>query len=230
MDIFQVYSLAASIVSIILAVFAVILAIVFYKMSSDLAQRTKESSDRIGSNVDRLEMVFDRLYSDTFGIMKDTVQDMRKQLWPDTSTSDSTIKDEIEKKTEEKITGIKKEIIGELSSLVQESRQITDGKLTDVNSRLTDILERTIAESRKAETEAREETIRETILNLIKSYQRQGKTITAGIIITDSTNGVVRSGFLRELFNMNEHGLITWSGNPDRLRLSDNIKLVDTND
>jgi hypothetical protein len=79
----EVAALIASIVSIIISGFAIWLSITFYRMSVGESAKTTEAANEIASGVKRLDDLFDRLYADTFGMMKDTLTDMRKHIWPD---------------------------------------------------------------------------------------------------------------------------------------------------
>ena len=75
-------SLIASIVSLIIGGFAIWLSVTFYRMSNKISEDTKGAAKGISASVRRLESLFDSLYSDTFSMMKDTVSDMRKHIWP----------------------------------------------------------------------------------------------------------------------------------------------------
>ena len=59
-------SLAASIASLTLAVIAIWLSVSFYRMSSRAAQSTTEAAKDVAVSVERLEKLFDKLYSDSF--------------------------------------------------------------------------------------------------------------------------------------------------------------------
>jgi hypothetical protein len=93
-------SLVASIASLVLAVLAIWLSIVFYKMSIAAASTTTEAAKGISASVERLEKLFDKLYADTFSIMRDTVSDMRKHIWPtdETSVQPDKAVEEVEKR------------------------------------------------------------------------------------------------------------------------------------
>jgi len=69
----EIISLIASITSVILAVGAIWLSITFYRMSSAASKATEEAAKGISASVERLEKLFDKLYSDTFSMMRDTV-------------------------------------------------------------------------------------------------------------------------------------------------------------
>jgi sensor histidine kinase YesM len=98
------FSIVASIVSVILAGFALWLSIVFYRMSNESSTKIKESADRIGASVDRLEILFNKLYADTFSMMKETVSDMRKHIWRDDKVSEDQTSEEAERRADEKIS------------------------------------------------------------------------------------------------------------------------------
>lgn len=74
-------SFVAAIVSIILGVYAIWLSIVFYRMSVAASAKLDKASSDVADNVRRLETLFDRMYSDTFSLVRDTYADMRREMW-----------------------------------------------------------------------------------------------------------------------------------------------------
>ena len=92
----EVASLIASIVSVLIGGLAIWLSLTFYKMSTQLSQDAKEASKGISASVERLEKVFDKLYTDTFSMVKETMSDMRKHIWPGKTAEDDQIAEEAE--------------------------------------------------------------------------------------------------------------------------------------
>lgn len=74
----DITSFATSIASLVFAIMAIWLSIYFFKMSSSASNEIKRASDDISSSVNKLEELFNKMYSDTFTMLKDTVSDMRK--------------------------------------------------------------------------------------------------------------------------------------------------------
>jgi hypothetical protein len=96
MDSITIAAFITSAVSAFIGIFAIWLSVTFFKMSSKLSESTKEAASHIGASVVRLEKIFDRLYNDIFSITKDTVSDMRKQLWR--ASMHSEVEEQAEKK------------------------------------------------------------------------------------------------------------------------------------
>ena len=65
----------------VLGIVAIWLAILFYRLSTDQAERIRSSATSIESTVARLEKLFEVMYHDTFSIVQDTVADMRTHIW-----------------------------------------------------------------------------------------------------------------------------------------------------
>jgi hypothetical protein len=76
----EVISLLSTIASLIFAVLAIWLSIVFYRLSITASKATEDVTKGISASVERLEKIFDKLYSDTFSVMRETVTDMRKHI------------------------------------------------------------------------------------------------------------------------------------------------------
>lgn len=178
----ELIPLVASIASLVLAVVAIWLSIMFFKLSSKLSESTHEAAKGIGSSVERLEKLFDKLYSDTFSMMRDTVTDMRKHIWPtDETEADKTV-EEAERRADEKISELKKAFEQQLSEML-ERQKLADSKVSSVRHEMRQLLDQAIVSSRQAESEAREETIREHILRELRVLRRRRPVTTLRDIV-----------------------------------------------
>lgn len=209
----EIGSLIASLVALGIALFAVWLSVVFYRMSTELSDSTKEAAKGIGASVDRLEKVFDTLYSDTFSLMRDTVSDMRKHIWPEETKPSDKISEEAEKRADQKVDALKAEIGRELAGLL-ERQQLTDVELASTRSELRSLVERAITESRKVEVEAREETVRGHILRQLRRLLRHRPFVTARELV-DAVGARSEFSFevlVNDLEKMKEEGIVHWEG------------------
>ena len=180
----EIFSIIASCVSVILAIVAMALSIFFFRMSSLLSESTKDASKSISAGVERLEKIFDKLYADTFSMMKETYSDMRKHVWPEENTDTDKITEEAEIKAEKKISLLKGEINNELSKMFQK-QEITDTKLSSIRGEMRNLINKTISSSRRVDIEAREETVRSKIRHLIIMMQRKRKNVHAEEIVDE---------------------------------------------
>ncbi len=73
-------SLVTALLSIILAVLSMVLSILFYRWSETSNKEMQRLSTDIGSNVKKIEAIFDKLYSDTFGMMKSNMEVMQSRF------------------------------------------------------------------------------------------------------------------------------------------------------
>ena len=142
------------------------LSIKFYKWSTDAAEKSNEAAKNISSNVQRLETLFDRLYSDTFGMMKDTVADMRKHIWTKNYTDDD-LSEKIEEKANDKISEVKKEINSELGELIKRLGK-TEEKIDSFKD-ISSLIDKAINETRKIESEVKKTSVDSNTLNTILS-------------------------------------------------------------
>lgn len=218
--IFNVISFIGSTASLVLAIVAIWLSFKFFEKSSEASEKTNEASKGISASVERLEKLFDKLYSDTFSVMKDTVSDMRKHLWSDKTVINEDINkiDEIaEKKAEDKITEIKNEISSELSQILQRQsidRKITEDKITSIKNELSNLFEKAISESRNAENVAREETLREFIIRTLKHQSKNMKKIVADdFIIWSTESNLIPRQVFNEMEKMAKENLL-WLSEP----------------
>lgn len=206
---FMVIGLISSLAALVLAVIAIWLSIVFFKMSSTLATSTTEVAKGLGAGVERLEKLFDKLYADTFSMMKDTVSDMRKHIWPDDQSTDADLTMEIENKADEKVSELKNEVDAELSKLLR-SQRVTEANIDSLRTEMRELIDRAISMSRSAEVEARVETIRDHIMQALKMFERRRLEATAINLVRhmkDQSGRVVQ-----ELKSMQEEGLLSLDG------------------
>ena len=208
MDIIGAISLIAAIASLILAIVAIWLSIVFYRMSSEISENTKEAAKGIGASVERLEKLFDKLYSDTFSMMRDTVSDMRKHMWPENDKTEEKITKEAEKRADNKFKIFESEIKEELSDLLKRQK-IADENMSSMQSELAQMMERVITTSRKLETEAREETIQGHIMKTILMLRKRGLRVNASHIVDRLSDVFPASRIIEELAGMERDGIIT---------------------
>lgn len=219
---FEILSILATLV---LGGLAIWLSVFFYKLSSQSSTRIKEASDRIGASVDKLESLFDKLYADTFSVVRDTVSDMRNHILRTDTSSSQQVTEESKKRADEKIDLIRTQLQEDVSKLV--SRQnLTDSKIAQVGDELRTLISQAIAESRKAEVEAREETIRDHILRAYDALYKQNAHVTLSRITKSLKDRFTNNEIASELFSMKQGGIVKWDGRPDRIAYDEPIKLL----
>lgn len=207
-------SFAAAIASLVLAVVAIVLSILFYKMSAQLAEGTREAAKGIGASVEKLEKLFDRLYADTFSMMKETVSDMRKHAWGESPAEGPTILDEAEKKADEKIEALRRRIETQVGKIL-EGQQITDGRVKEVTNKLRGLVDKAIEDSRNVEHEAREETIRGHILRQVRMLRPRKHKATAEDVVDRLAGQFPIEAIIAELRRMRRENILAHEGEPD---------------
>lgn len=206
----EISYIIASCTSAILAIVAIVLSIIFFRMSLGFSESAKEASKSISACVERVEKLFDKLYADTFSMMKETYSDIRKHMWPGESTDTAKITEEAEIKAEEKITSLKSEMDKELLKMFQK-QEITDKKLSSTRDEMRHLLDKAISSSRRVEIEAREETVRNQIRHLIRMMQRERKKVVADEIVDRLANKLNPSKVISEMEKMVDEGELSLS-------------------
>lgn len=205
--------LIASIVSLVLAVGAIWLSVVFFRMSNEAHKATTEAAKGIDASVKRLENLFDKLYSDTFSMMKDTVSDMRKHIWSggdqDLSEDRNTILEEADRKAEAKVAEVKAAMEQQLSEILARQR-VSEGGLTEVRGEMRSLLEKAIHTSRQIDSEAREETVRDHIISQLRRARARGKTLTAMELVDALRDTMPPHRIVTEFSGMKSDGLISY--------------------
>lgn len=91
MENLQLFTIIVSISSILLAIVAITLSILFYVWSRKSNEDIQKTSIHIDHNTEKIEKLFDRFYTDTFGIMKGTIAAMQKSVFPDGDSESESI-------------------------------------------------------------------------------------------------------------------------------------------
>ena len=221
----EMVGLIASITSLVLAIGAIWLSIVFFKMSNEASKSTTEAAKGIDASVKRLENLFDKLYSDTFSMMKDTVSDMRKHIWSGDGVGSgagnkSDILEEADRKAEEKVQEIKSALDKQLNEILEKQKMV-GGRVSGIGKELEVLLDNAIQTSRMIEIEAREETVRNHILMALRSFARRRKIVTAEELVESLRDNIPSKRIINELESMKEEGVIFY----DDEYLSPNTKI-----
>ncbi|MEO2214570.1 hypothetical protein ABGV40_27240 [Paenibacillus amylolyticus] len=149
----EVFSIISSVFSIVLGIVAIWLSILFYRMSEKSSRELEKSSNSIDASVKKLETLFDKLYSGTFSMMKETVTDMRKHVYSKSNISvNSDLGLEIEDKTNIAV-----------SKAVDEIR-----RSQKTEEELEELINSVIKRSKEVEKSITHSAIRETVIEFLK--------------------------------------------------------------
>jgi uncharacterized membrane-anchored protein YhcB (DUF1043 family) len=205
----EIISLIASIVSVIIGGFAIWLSVTFYRMSINSSEDIKKSSNQIDSTVTRLETLFDKLYSDTFSIMKDTVTDMRKHVWNPSDVKqppeiDNSIREQLNKQIEQ----------------ILSSQKGTELRLHNLQNQLQDALLKTVKEATNKEAQRLVSHVGNTVLVILRS---QGPLT---LIQLSKKYNIEQGSLVAALFDLARKGLVTWDHAPNQLGPEEVIKAL----
>lgn len=212
----DVVTLIAALASIIIAMIAIWLSIVFFKMSSANSEVIKESSKDIGSNVNKLEKLFEKLYADTFSMMRDTYSDMRKHIWPE-DTKDENTYNEIVEKTDKRFNELRNEFMetveGQLRVL-STKQSMTEEVVSELRTNLSRLLDEAISSSRKVVAEVQEETMRERILLSFNHLNEMKEDVTANdlVVFMMEKYKCTFQKTIAELDVMKKEDILLWKG------------------
>lgn len=213
----------ATIASLVLAIGAIWLSVIFYKMSNEASKETTKAAKDIQASVERLEKIFDKLYSDTFSMMKDTVTDMRQHIWkkPHVESPDDIINNK------EKINELKNSITRQIISSVDEklkSNGDNETKIKDLEDKIKKIFESGIQESISLQSDSTN-SLRYKTLRFIRRFERirLSQLLTRMKISFMDEQPFNESDIMGLLFELREKNLISWDGPSDRLSSDDVI-------
>jgi len=205
----EIVSIVASIVSVAIAGFAIWLSVTFFRMSTKTSAHIDEAARAIASGVDKLEKLFDRLYADTFSMMRDTVSDMRKHIWPETGPTED-ISEIAEEKANGKIKEFRKEIKSELSTMLTKLGR-TDTKLSGVEDNIEKLIDRVIKQSRRVEKDALTETLRDEMLEQLTTLSHKRDRIDARDLVNSLRGTFGLSDVLEQLIQFEKEKIIKFT-------------------
>lgn len=204
----EIFSLVSSLVSIILAGFAIWLSVKFYEMSSKNTDKLDKSSSNISSTTERLETLFEKLYSDTFSMVKDTMNDMRQHVWHSDQLPNNN----------EKYEKIKKELLGEFKKSI--SNKVDNSKLESLKGELEGLIDKAVSQSK----EVSEESIHNSVIGAIRVLSHKG--IKADLRAIEKETGLSESTVVDAIFVLRKLGTLSWEGEESSLGMNQNIWLV----
>jgi hypothetical protein len=212
----ETLSVVGSVVSIVLAGFAIWQASAFYRWSNQASKDAKQSADAVGESVRKLEELFNHLYNDTFGMMRDTVSDMRRHLWPVADSGgenlDSEVVREIDMRADENVARVREEVMRELRELIERVGS-TKPQTNDLDRTLGGVLDKAISVSREAEKEAVQGTIRDQLVAAVEEFMRKGRReVRASDLLDPLFNEFEPTGVHDAFVALKQDGIVDWDG------------------
>ncbi|BCV54221.1 hypothetical protein [Shewanella algae] len=204
----EIFSIVSSLVSLIIGGFAIWLSVQFYKMSVKSSEKLERSSSDISSATQRLETLFDKLYSDTFSMVKDTMNDMRQHVWNSDSVKD---------KEGDRLNTLKEELTKEFNSEL--ATKLKSSNINDIELKVEELVARAINKS-VAFGNTQES---ERIIAVMRALASTKRRITLNGLC-DLLN-VAEESLVGPLFNLKRDGVIDWNG--DALGAATPIVLVE---
>jgi predicted transcriptional regulator len=216
----DVWPIAAAIVSIILAILAIGLSVWFFKESVRYSQEGARAADSISASVKKLETLFDRLYTDTFSMMRDTYADMRKHVWP--STEEDEVQDETDQKAaqtvvealRDQVVNTMAEIIKRQSKSQEDIDQIKQNINTKESIQLTRAIRNTVEAIEKPTPTPPAVRARRLIRIFLTREARKGRMSVPAEEIVDkmSTYNIHFPDAIDALDELHRRNLVLWEG------------------
>jgi hypothetical protein len=220
---FDYLNLFSSSASIVLAVVALALSVFFFVMAKRDAERADKSASEITSSVDRLEKIFDSLYSDTFSMMRDTVSDMRKHVW----TAVPGVPEEVAGGTDPVIVAEEPKVATQQTTLLDEIGEISrrlgiaDAQIAELSRQVTPAVQKSLSEARATDSpRSLEERVRTYLSRQVRLMR---STYLKDLVDRfDSDEGEI----VNALFSLGRRAIADWEGAPNTLGFDSNIRYV----
>ena len=216
------WALIASVVSTVVGILAIGLSITFYRLSSFASMHIADSAKEISVSTRTLEKLFDSLNSGMFGIVRDTMTDMRRSLWP---SSQGDRADEIMRATSDNSLGrVRQQVDERLTAIASDvSLNAAEGRalFEQIRALANDAIELSSSATREARRDAVEQLVREWV-------ERRGALLASDLVaqgaaeglsfreVIDALLGLLRSDALRASeLPIAPHTRISTGANPE---------------
>ncbi len=171
-------SLIASIASLVLAIVAIWLSLMFYFKSNEAFQKISDVSKEISSNVDKVEDLFSKLYTDTFSTLKDTMTSMGNYIWGEDQVGkgkENPVDVIVDRKAEARISELNDEIDKRLSVIASEAAASGSVAITKARKGVRNFIAESLTESRLLEQKTKNEAIEEILNKSLREELLFGK-------------------------------------------------------
>lgn len=209
--------LAAEISGVILAVVAIILSIKFFQLSELSARRLDDTARSIELAVTRLEPVLAQLYSDAFGLVKDTMTDLRAHAW-DEKPAQPDVTVQVEERAAAKVQELKVELGSRIEQLAIQMQR-TEGGRPEIDQQLSEVLDTAIERSRNVDAEARSETLHSEVRRMYSLLSNGNAPVKAIELIRSLIPPFNFGDLAEEILALRREGILFWSGDlaPDSI-------------
>lgn len=154
-------SIFLGVLSCVLGIIAIWLSFAFYKLSGKVSDHLKDSSQKINYNVEKLEEMFNLLYSKTFSLMKETMEDIRTKAFDKNSNSFEEL--------------IESKMIVAKDNLRNEFLDMINGQ-DDPSTKIKE-LDELVEESIQLESKVTEEALSELILKSLNTASNKNEEV-----------------------------------------------------
>ena len=213
LDTIAAWNIIAAAVSMVLGILAIGLSITFFVLATRQTKGAESAAQNVAVSVEKLELIFGKLYDDTFTIMRDTVTDMRNHIW---RLDD---KGKPVQRVEETVGEIEpnREFLRLRSDLIAQVAEVRE-ELGAVDARTAEKLEALESRLKKTPPHAAEHTgtpdfVRRQVLDAVYFGTHRGKAATLTSLLTNLTQrGLPRTEIVSAVFALRRDGLVEWAG------------------
>jgi len=202
-------SLVGSIASLILAIIAIWLSVKFFQLSENSARHLDSTAKSIELVINRVEPLLERLYSDTFSLVRDTMGDLRAHAWPIEHVEREAVLREVEQRAEAKVQEVREEVVRRIGEL---SVRVGVEERTELRQEMARVVETAIERSRGVESEARSEALFAELIRAHDMLADKGNPVTAAELIRALVPPFQFGDVADEFVELRRRGTLLWSG------------------
>ena len=184
----DVLALFAGIASLVVGGLAIWLSVVFYRMSQASSKEVQQSATNINNNVEKLEKMFDTMYSDTFSMVKDNVIYMRKQV----DRNSDVVEHKIKSKVDELISS--------------QFKQVSPENLN--NDEIKELFLKLLKESKEIEVDVKKHSMKDEILEILSKEGEKSFGYLKKRIIGENHSKEVHQMFFNTVYNLYQEGIM----------------------
>ena len=128
---------------------------------------------------------------------------------PEESPAADSLAEEAEQRADKRLAELKDSMSQEVAAILQKQVK-TETSVASVRAEMSRLMERAIVGSRRVESEAREETLREGILRALRIMRRRQPHVTASALVERMAPSASPTLIIAELGRMRDEGLVAY--------------------
>ena len=199
----QIVSFISSVVALVMSIFAIWLSSRFADQSSRDAGEIEESNRAIQQGVVKLEKMVEMQQNYLVPMLRDLVG---KFNVPDAASAEKS-EHLVERKVSEKVEQVKADLTSQVVGLLDRAGK-SDPRLVEVSKEVVGAVEKAVDLGRDADREAREENVKDQLLNYLNALPSDDRRMTVFALVFNFRDKFAMLDIIKALNELRQEGVV----------------------